>query len=352
MQSRDVVRWALASRAIAIMPARETVARPFGDLVSNGSVNAIHNAPLPYRRSSGNGWLLLRRFALPCGLCGVAMSDRRAASDLTRYGIDTLPLLLNSNPFVQDRSCHRVELLRRGVGDFVAHGFEALQALVADHTPEHVAQVCGVSTADLLTAARWFATSPATLSLYCQGLNQSRNGTAKNAALINLHLATAQLGKPGAGPLSLTGQPNAMGGREVGGMANLLSAHRDLANPQHRAEVAALWGVPDVPAQPGLTAVELFEAAADGQIKALWIACTNPAQSMPDQKTVRRALERAEFVIVQEAFATAATCDLADLLLGERMVHEAFRVEAAARAEAMRAITKLRIDSHELWLAD
>jgi assimilatory nitrate reductase catalytic subunit len=210
--------------------------------------------------------------------------------------------------------------------DYVAahtSGFEALQALVAEYTPERVAQICGVAEADLLTAARWFATGAsgdphhpaATLSLYCQGLNQSSNGTAKNAALINLHLATAQIGKPGAGPLSLTGQPNAMGGREVGGMANLLSAHRDLANPQHRAEVARLWGVPDVPARPGLTAVELFEAAADGQIKALWIACTNPAQSMPDQKTVQRALQRAEFVIVQEAFATAATCDLADLLL-------------------------------------
>jgi len=106
-----------------------------------------------------------------------------------------------------------------------------------------------------------------------------------------------------------------MGGREVGGMANLLSAHRDLANPQHRAEVAALWGVPDVPDQPGKTAVEMFQAAADGEIKALWIACTNPAQSMPDQATVRRALERAEFVVVQEAYATAATCDYADLLL-------------------------------------
>ena len=201
-------------------------------------------------------------------------------------------------------------------------GFEPLQALVADHTPEHVAQICGVLEADLYTAARWFAgvqdtgseRSP-TLSLYCQGLNQSSNGTAKNAALINLHLATQQIGRPGAGPLSLTGQPNAMGGREVGGMANLMSAHRDLANPQHRAEVASLWGVAHVPAKPGLTAVEMFEAAADGQIKAMWIACTNPAQSMPDQKTVRRALQRAEFVVVQEAFATAATCDYADLLL-------------------------------------
>ena len=106
-----------------------------------------------------------------------------------------------------------------------------------------------------------------------------------------------------------------MGGREVGGMANLLSAHRDLANAQHREEVAALWGVPEVPAQPGLTAVEMFEAAARGELKALWIACTNPAQSLPDQATVRRALERAEFVVVQEAFATTATCAYADLLL-------------------------------------
>jgi assimilatory nitrate reductase catalytic subunit len=194
-------------------------------------------------------------------------------------------------------------------------GFDALKAVVRECTPELVAQTCGIARQDLFTAAKWFATSEATLSLYCQGLNQSTSGTAKNAALINLHLATGQIGKPGAGPFSLTGQPNAMGGREVGGLANLLSAHRDLANPRHRAEVAALWGVPSVPERPGKTAVEMFQAAADGEIKALWIACTNPAQSMPDQATVRRALERAEFVVVQEAFATTATCDYAHLLL-------------------------------------
>ena len=194
-------------------------------------------------------------------------------------------------------------------------GFEALKATVRDCTPDLVAQTCGISKEDLFTAARLFATSGATLSLYCQGLNQSSSGTAKNAALINLHLATAQIGKPGAGPFSLTGQPNAMGGREVGGMANLLSGHRDLSSPAHRAEVAALWGVPDVPEKPGKTAIEMFQAAADGEIKALWIACTNPAQSMPDQALVRRALERAELVIVQEAFATTATCAYADLLL-------------------------------------
>jgi assimilatory nitrate reductase catalytic subunit len=194
-------------------------------------------------------------------------------------------------------------------------GFDALKALVRDATPAAVAAGCGIRADDLVTAARWFATSPATLSLYCQGLNQSSSGTAKNAALINLHLATGQIGRPGTGPFSLTGQPNAMGGREVGGLATLLSAHRDLANPAHRAEVAALWGVPSVPERPGRTAVEMFQAAADGEIKALWIACTNPLQSLPDQATVRRAVERAEFVLVQEAFATTATARHADLLL-------------------------------------
>ena len=207
------------------------------------------------------------------------------------------------------------------------NGFEALKATVRDYTPDLVAQTCGIKKEDLFAAAKLFATGGAqgtasdtqhrgaTLSLYCQGLNQSSSGTAKNAALINLHLATGQIGKPGAGPFSLTGQPNAMGGREVGGLANLISAHRDMGNPAHRAEVAALWGVQSVPDKPGKTAVEMFQAAADGDIKALWIACTNPAQSMPDQATVRRALERAELVIVQEAFATTATCAYADLLL-------------------------------------
>lgn len=195
-------------------------------------------------------------------------------------------------------------------------GFDTLLERVREVSPAQAARQCGIDEAALMQAARWFAEAgKRTLSLYCQGLNQSRAGTLKNAALINLHLASGQIGKPGAGPFSLTGQPNAMGGREVGGLANLLSAHRDLGNAEHRAEVARLWGVDDVPATPGKTAVELFEAAADGEVKALWIACTNPAQSMPDQAMVRRALQRAEFVVVQEAFATTATCAYADMLL-------------------------------------
>src|SRR5574343_1977813 len=194
-------------------------------------------------------------------------------------------------------------------------GFEALAEIVRRYPPAVVADTCGISTADLMQAARWFGQSPASLSLYCQGLNQSAHGTHNNAALIHLHLATGQLGKPGAGPFSLTGQPNAMGGREVGGLSNLLSAHRDLANPAHRAEMARFWGVPYVPAQPGKPAVELFKAIREGQIKAVWIACTNPAQSLPNQAEVRAALETAEFVVLQEAYANTDTAQYADLLL-------------------------------------
>jgi assimilatory nitrate reductase catalytic subunit len=193
-------------------------------------------------------------------------------------------------------------------------GWEALRDRVRDFTPEKAAAICGVAADDIVTAARWFAAGP-TLSLYCQGLNQSSCGVDKNAALINLHLATGQIGKPGAAPLSLTGQPNAMGGREVGGLANLLSAHRDLDNPAHRAEVARLWGVDSVPERPGKTAVELFDALEKGEVKAVWIACTNPAQSLPDQNRVQAALEKADLVVVQEAYADTETAAFADVLL-------------------------------------
>jgi len=199
--------------------------------------------------------------------------------------------------------------------DAHTEGFDALRKVVREYTPALAAEICGLPKKDIETAAEWFATSKATLSMYCQGLNQSTSGTHKNSALINLHLATGHIGRPGAGPFSLTGQPNAMGGREVGGLANLLSAHRDLANPDHRAEVAALWGVDDVPAVPGKSAVELFQALKEGSIKAVWIACTNPAQSMPEQQLIHDALRTAELVVVQEAFAHTETCAFADVLL-------------------------------------
>ncbi|SFZ79313.1 nitrate reductase [Chitinimonas taiwanensis] len=202
--------------------------------------------------------------------------------------------------------------------DYIAahtEGFAALKALVRDYTPRMAAEICGILEADLIQAAELFGRSPASLSLYCMGLNQSAHGTDKNLALINLHLASQQIGRPGAGPFSLTGQPNAMGGREVGGMATMLAAHRDIQNPEHRAEVARFWGVERLSDIPGTPAVALFDALKSGQIKAVFIACTNPAHSMPDLNTVREALQTAEFVVLQEAFAHTDTAAYADVLL-------------------------------------
>jgi assimilatory nitrate reductase catalytic subunit len=194
-------------------------------------------------------------------------------------------------------------------------GFDALRDAVREMTPVSASQICGLPADAIVTAARWFGRAKAALSLWCQGLNQSTHGTYNSAALIHLHLATGQIGRPGAGPLSLTGQPNAMGGREVGAMANLLSAHRDLADAADRAAVARFWGVESVPARPGRSALEMFDALRAGEIKAVWIACTNPAQSMPQQGRIREALTNAEFVVVQEAFETTETAAFADLLL-------------------------------------
>ena len=195
------------------------------------------------------------------------------------------------------------------------NGFEALRTLAREYPPEHAAKICGIAPEKIVEAARLFATSSATLSMYCQGLNQSTSGTNNNAALINLHLVSGQIGKPGAGPFSLTGQPNAMGGREVGGLSNLLPAHRDLSVAKDREDTARFWGVPDVCGVPGKTAVELFDALHDGSIKAVWIVCTNPAQSLPNLNRVHEALRKAPFVVLQEAYRTTATVPFADVLL-------------------------------------
>ncbi|WP_019342741.1 nitrate reductase [Stutzerimonas stutzeri] len=211
-------------------------------------------------------------------------------------------------------------LLREGWidGNFIeAHtdGFDELKNMVCDYSPVMVAELCGISVNDLQRCARMIGNAPSFLSLWCMGVNQSSSGSAKNSALINLHLATGQIGKPGAGPFSLTGQPNAMGGRETGSLSNLLPGHREAGNPTHRAEVAAYWGIDRLPDTTGLSAIELFDAVHSGQIKALWIACTNPGQSMPDQQKVHEALAGCPFVVVQEAFSTTETCHYADLLL-------------------------------------
>ncbi|MCB0197224.1 MAG: molybdopterin-dependent oxidoreductase, partial [Anaerolineae bacterium] len=195
--------------------------------------------------------------------------------------------------------------------------FEAVAAGVAAYPPAEAARICGVPEADIVAAARAFGRAQGTLSFWSMGLNQSTSGVAKNHALLNLHLATGKIGTPGNGPFSLTGQPNAMGGREAGGLSHILPGYRLIKNPAHRAEVASLWGIPteQINPQPGLPAVEMFEAVAEGRIKALWIACTNPMVSMPNLDVVEAALRRAELVIVQDAYHPTDTTEYAHILL-------------------------------------
>ena len=209
----------------------------------------------------------------------------------------------------------REQWIDRAYVERCTEGFDKACEAAKAFDPQTAAALCGIEARSIVEAARVFAQSSSTLSLYCQGLNQSSSGTAKNVALINLHLASGQIGRTGAGPFSLTGQPNAMGGREVGAMASLLCAHRELANPDHRAEVAAFWGVEKIPAQPGKSAVEMFEAVRAGEIKIVWIACTNPAQSLPNQKLVHEALARAELVIVQDTHRHTETARYAHVFL-------------------------------------
>jgi anaerobic selenocysteine-containing dehydrogenase len=213
-------------------------------------------------------------------------------------------------------------LVRDGLIDqrFIAEhtlGWEALAAEAATWTPARAAEASGVPAPSIERAAQAFGGAKAALSLWSMGLNQSTSGVDKSLLLIALHLATGQIGKPGAGPFSLTGQPNAMGGREVGGLANLLPGHRVVERADHRAEMAQHWGVPveQISSRPGLTAVEMFEVLADGRLKAIWIAATNPAVSLPDQALVRAGLERAELVVVQDAYFPTETTDFADIVL-------------------------------------
>ena len=160
----------------------------------------------------------------------------------------------------------------------------------------------------------WIGTGK-TVTVFSQGVNQSTSGADKVNAILNCHLATGRIGKPGCGPFSVTGQPNAMGGREAGGLANLLACHLDLEHPDHRAAVQGFWQAPEMPEAPGLKAVDMFRAVADGRIKALWIIHTNPAVSMPEADFVRDAIKGCGFTVVSDITAANDTAELADVLL-------------------------------------
>ncbi|WP_066225909.1 nitrate reductase [Formosa haliotis] len=193
--------------------------------------------------------------------------------------------------------------------------FEKYKKQVQDTSLREASRLCGVTVDEIKKAAQIIGQSKAFISMWAMGLNQSAIGTHKNYALLNLSLITGQVGKPGSGPFSLTGQPNAMGGREVGGMANLLAVHKDLFNAEHRQEVADFWKVDKISDKAGYTATEMFDALETGKMKAVWIVCTNPMVSMPNAHRIERALKQAKFVVVQDISNRSDTLEHADLVL-------------------------------------
>ena len=179
---------------------------------------------------------------------------------------------------------------------------------------EEVARICDVDESVVREAFEIFSDNQRVVSLFSQGINQSSSGVDKGNAIINCHLATGKIGKEGAAPFSITGQPNAMGGREVGGLANQFAAHMDFSE-ENIAAVAAFWNAPNIVSGPGLKAVELFDALEEGKIKAIWIMATNPVVSMPNADKVKQALERCELVVVSDCMANTDTALTANVVL-------------------------------------
>ena len=205
------------------------------------------------------------------------------------------------------KSC---EFIARHTTGFRA-GFDAASALPISAT----SRITGITQAELLAFYDLFVGTERVVTIYSQGVNQSACGTDKVNAIINCHLATGRIGKPGMGPFSVTGQPNAMGGREVGGLANMLAAHMDIENAAHRGIVQRFWGSPRIAEKPGLKAVDMFRAVGDGRIKAIWIMATNPVDSMPDADAVRAALAACPFVVVSDVARKTDTTEHAHVLL-------------------------------------
>jgi assimilatory nitrate reductase catalytic subunit len=194
-------------------------------------------------------------------------------------------------------------------------GFDDALRCARDYDIETVCAITGLLRDDVLQFYHWFAAHERSVSAYSQGVNQSSAGTDKVNAIINCHLATGRIGLPGSGPLSLTGQPNAMGGREVGGMANTLAAHREFDEPGAAAGLQAFWQSPCIAPHAGLKAVEMFEAIADGRIKAVWIMATNPLVSLPDSDAVATGLARCPLVVVSDISTQSVTTQLAHIVL-------------------------------------
>lgn len=232
----------------------------------------------------------------------------------------------------------------RGFDDYLT----AIDCLDVDR----LCRECGVSREQIEQASQWLVAGRRWLSFYCMGLGQSTVGMWKINSLINLHLLTGSIARPGCGPFSLTGQPNAMGGREIGLLSHQLPGYRFVDNPVHRAEVERYWDAPagTISDKPGMTAVEMFRALETGRLKAIWIAATNPAVSLPDLHQIQRAISKAELVVVQDAFHPTETTRLADIVLPAASWGE--REWVSTNSERMVAFSEKLVDPPGAALPD
>ena len=292
--------------------------RAFGEDIVPGCYDDIDGADLVILVGSNMAWchpVLYQRLAAAKEARGtrvVVIDPRRTAT----CEIADLHLALRPGSDVAVFAGLLTHLVDCGVCGGVAEaGFYEAVAAARSAAPssEAVAALADVPIADLVRFYDWFAATERTVTLYSQGVNQSSAGTDKVNAIVNCHIATGRIGRPGMGPLSLTGQPNAMGGREVGGLANQLAAHMGF-DEVSIDRVRRFWNAPRIAPKPGLKAVELFDAVLDGRVKALWIMGTNPADSMPRAARVREALAACPLVVVSDCWPTDTT-RFADIVL-------------------------------------
>jgi assimilatory nitrate reductase catalytic subunit len=290
--------------------------RAFGEDIVPGRYEDIDEADLVVLVGSNAAWchpVLFQRLAAAKAARGtrVVVVDPRRTATCEMADLH-LPIRLGSDVALFGGLL--VHLATRGAidrrwMDRHTSGLDAALAAAKAAVPDAaaVAAITGVDRAAIETFHYWFAATDRTVTLYSQGVNQSSSGTDKVNAIINCHLATGRIGRTGTGPFSLTGQPNAMGGREVGGLANQLAAHMSFARPADLDRVRRFWQAPRLALRPGLKAVDLFGAVLNGRIKALWIMGTNPAASMPRADRVRAALAACPFVVAADCWPTDTT---------------------------------------------
>jgi len=286
--------------------------RAFGEDIVPGCYEDIEEADLAVLVGSNTAWchpVLFQRLAAAKKTRGtrvVVIDPRRTETcDIADLHLPLRPgsdvaLFSGLLRYLADRDACDIGWMTR-----YTTGFDA--ALACAPSLAEAATITDSPIADLTAFYDWFAVTDRTVTLYSQGVNQSAAGTDKVNAILNCHLATGRLGRPGMGPFSLTGQPNAMGGREVGGLANQLASHMGFDDPADIDRVRRFWRAPYIAQHPGLKAVDLFEAVSAGSIKAIWILGTNPAASLPRAARVRAGLASCPFVVVSDCWETDTT---------------------------------------------